>query len=40
VGNKQLHAVESLLVQVMAHRLKTIGWPEARDVENWLVESN
>lgn len=39
VGNEQVHAVESLLLQAMVHRLKALGWPEARDVPNWLADS-
>jgi hypothetical protein len=36
VGREQLHAVESLLLQALAHIL---GWPLARDVENWRGDS-
>jgi hypothetical protein len=39
VGNEQIHAVGSLLMQAMAHRLKAIGWPDARDVANWQAEA-
>ena len=39
VGNEQLHAVSSLLTQAMIHRLKAIGWPEARDVDNWQADA-
>jgi hypothetical protein len=35
VGSEQLHSVESLLVQAIAHRLKAQGWPQSRDVDNW-----
>ena len=39
VGNEQRFAVESLLVQAIAHRLKAEAWPLCRDVENWLADS-
>src|SRR5262249_21092273 len=39
VGNEQLHAVGSLLVQAIAHRLKAIAWPAARDADNWRAEA-
>jgi hypothetical protein len=39
VGSEQLHSVESLLVQAIAHRLKAQGWPRARDVDNWQAEA-
>ena len=39
VGREQLHAVESLLLQALAHILKADGWPLARDVENWRGDS-
>jgi len=39
VGNEQLHAVRSLLVQAMAHRLKALAWPAARDADNWLADA-
>ena len=39
VGAEQLHSVESLLVQAIAHRLKAQGWPAARDVDNWLADA-
>jgi hypothetical protein len=39
VGNEQIHAVSSLLMQAMAHRLKAIGWPDARDVANWQADA-
>jgi hypothetical protein len=35
VGREQLHAVESLLLQALAHMLKAEGWPAARDVDTW-----
>jgi hypothetical protein len=39
VGNEQLHAVGSLLMQAMAHRLKTMGWPDSRDIPNWQADA-
>jgi Domain of unknown function DUF29 len=39
VGNEQFHAVSSLLVQAMIHRLKVVAWPEARDADNWRAEA-
>jgi len=39
VGREQLHAVESLLLQALLHMLKAEGWPQARDVENWLSDA-
>lgn len=39
VGNEQLHAVESFLVQALAHDLKCEGWPLARDVPHWRAEA-
>lgn len=39
VGNEQVHAVSSLLMQAMAHRLKAIGWPDARDAPNWQADA-
>lgn len=39
VGNEQLHAVSSLLMQAIAHRLKAMGWPDARDVVNWQADA-
>ena len=35
VGREQLHAVELLLLQALAHMLKAEAWPLARDAENW-----
>jgi hypothetical protein len=26
-------------VQAIAHRLKTLGWPQARDVDNWQADA-
>lgn len=39
VGNEQVHAVSSLLLQAMAHRLAPLGWPDARDVPNWQADA-
>jgi hypothetical protein len=39
VGNEQVRAVSSLLMQAIAHRLKAIGWPDARDVANWQADA-
>lgn len=39
VGNEQIHAVNSLLMQAMALRLKAMGWPDARDVANWQADA-
>jgi hypothetical protein len=39
VGREQLHAVESLLLQALLHMLKAEGWPDARDVDNWLADA-
>jgi hypothetical protein len=39
VGNEQLHAVESLLVQAMRHMLKAHCWPLSRDVPHWQAEA-
>jgi hypothetical protein len=39
VGNEQVHAVSSLLMQAMAHRLKATGWPDAPDVPNWQADA-
>jgi len=39
VGRDQLHAVESLLVQALAHKLKAEAWPSSRDAPSWRAES-
>jgi hypothetical protein len=39
VGNEQLHAVESLLIQALAHMLKATAWPLWRDVPHWQAEA-
>jgi hypothetical protein len=38
VGNEQLHAVNSLLMQALIHRLKAVAWPASRDVPHWEAE--
>jgi len=38
VGNEQLHAVESLLLRALIHRLKALAWPDSRDVPHWNAE--
>jgi hypothetical protein len=39
VGNEQLHAVTSLLVQALAHMLKAEAWPLCRDVPHWQADA-
>src|SRR5579863_759500 len=39
VGNEQVHAVESLLVQALAHRLKAEAWPISPEVPGWRAEA-
>jgi hypothetical protein len=39
VGNEQVHAVASLLMQAIAHRLKAMGWPDALDAANWQADA-
>ena len=39
VGREQLHSVESLLVQALAHMLKAEAWPLARDAPHWHAEA-
>jgi len=39
VGNEQRFAVESLLVQAIAHTLKAEAWPNCRDVPSWRADS-
>ena len=39
VGSEQLHAVESFLVQALAHMLKAEAWPLSRDVGHWQAEA-
>ena len=38
VGSEQRHAVESLLLQALLHRLKIEAWPSSRDVPHWRSE--
>lgn len=39
VGNEQLHAVRSLLVQALIHMLKAEAWPLSREVAHWQGEA-
>jgi len=39
VGNEQLHAVESFLVQALLHDLKAQAWPLSREVPHWRAEA-
>ena len=39
VGNEQLHAVTSLLVQALVHMLKAEAWPLSREVPHWRAEA-
>lgn len=39
VGNEQLHAVESNLVQALIHDLKCEAWPLAPYVPHWRAEA-
>jgi hypothetical protein len=39
VGSEQRHAVESLLMQALLHRLKAEAWPLSRDVPHWQAEA-
>jgi Domain of unknown function DUF29 len=39
VGNEQVHAVESLLVQALAHRLKAEAWLTSPEVPGWRAEA-
>ncbi|MGH7104217.1 MAG: DUF29 domain-containing protein [Acetobacteraceae bacterium] len=39
VGNEQLHALESHLIQALLHMLKAEVWPEARDRPHWQAEA-
>jgi hypothetical protein len=38
VGREQLHAVGSLLLLALIHRLKVDAWPDSRDVPHWQAE--
>lgn len=39
VGSEQRHAVESLLVQALIHRLKVAAWPQSPAVAHWEAET-
>ena len=39
VGNEQLHAVESFMVQALLHDLNATAWPLSRDVPHWRAEA-
>jgi hypothetical protein len=39
VGREQLHAVESVLVQALLHRLKADAWPLSAAVPHWQAEA-
>jgi hypothetical protein len=39
VGNEQLHAVRSHLLQALLHDLKAEAWPLSRDVAHWRAEA-
>ena len=39
VGNEQLHAVESFMVQALLHDLQATAWPLSRDVPHWRAEA-
>jgi hypothetical protein len=39
VGNEQLHAVESFMVQALLHDLKATARPLSRDVPHWRAEA-
>ena len=39
VGREQLHAVEGLLAQALAHMLKAQAWPSSREAPGWLAEA-
>jgi hypothetical protein len=39
VGSEQRHAVESLLLQALLHRLKAEAWPLSREVAHWRSEA-
>jgi hypothetical protein len=39
VGNEQLHALTSLLVQALTHMLKAEAWPLSREVPHWQAEA-
>ena len=39
VGLSELHSVESLLIQALAHRLKSEAWPSSDEVPHWDAEA-
>jgi hypothetical protein len=39
VGREQLHSVESLLAQALAHMLKAEAWPLSTEVPGWQAEA-
>jgi len=39
VGNEQLHAVTSLLLQALVHMLKAEAWPLSPEVPHWEAEA-
>ncbi|MBV8613273.1 MAG: DUF29 domain-containing protein [Acetobacteraceae bacterium] len=39
VGREQLHAIESLLVQALAHMLKAQAWPRSLAAPGWRAEA-
>jgi hypothetical protein len=39
VGNEQRFAMESLLVQAIAHMLKAQAWPDCRDAPTWRADA-
>jgi uncharacterized protein DUF29 len=39
VGSEQLHAVQSLLRQALAHMLKAEAWPLSRDAPTWRADA-
>jgi uncharacterized protein DUF29 len=39
IGNEQLHAVESFVVQALLHDLQATAWPLSRDVPHWRAEA-
>lgn len=38
VGNEQLHAIESLLANILEHRLQMMAWPNAAAAPHWQHE--
>ena len=39
VGRSELHAVQSLLIQALLHKLKAIAWPLSSEVPHWQAEA-